>query len=77
MSDFLFAHASWLTGAARLLDLGGVFDDYNSCDGDPVRADELALRADWRATGVCLRDAMNDVHEDIEAEAAEEGPPAE
>ena len=48
MSEFLFARPSLLSGIARVLDLGGVFDSYNDCR-TPREADELALGADWAA----------------------------
>jgi hypothetical protein len=45
MSDFLFAGSSWLSGAARTLDLAATFDDYN-ISLTPAQADWLALNAD-------------------------------
>jgi len=57
MSDFLFAHPSFLSGVARSLDLGGTFDDYNASD-TPKQADARAARADWLATGRDLVNAM-------------------
>lgn len=56
-TDFLFAMPSWLSGAARTLDLGGVFDEYNESP-TPAQADAWALWHDWRAVGDLLRDAM-------------------
>jgi hypothetical protein len=56
-SDFLFAHPSVLSGIGRVLDLGGVFDDYNVSE-TPMEADARALRADWAAVGKDLIDAM-------------------
>lgn len=49
MSDFLFAGSSWLSGAARTLDLAATFDDYN-ISLNPAQADWLALNADALAT---------------------------
>jgi hypothetical protein len=57
VSDFLFAHPSFLSGAGRVLDLGGVFDGYNE-SLTPAQADERALRSDWRAVGEDLSEAM-------------------
>ena len=31
-TDFLFATPSFLSGAARVLDIGGTFDSYNSSE---------------------------------------------
>ena len=57
MGETLFAQPSFMGGAARILDLGGVFDDYNfSKSGD--EADAIALAMDWQATGQHLRSAM-------------------
>lgn len=49
MSDFLFAGSSWLSGAARTLDLAALFDDYN-ISLTPAQADWLALNSDAGAT---------------------------
>ena len=48
MSDFLFAYPSFLSGAARVVDLFGVFDDYNFSP-DPATADYLAALSDRAA----------------------------
>ena len=48
---------SWLSGAARVIDLGGHFDEYNEC-ADGVEADHKALFADWRVVGESLANAM-------------------
>lgn len=55
--DFLFATPSWLSGAARNLDLFGHFDEYNDSP-DENSADAKALLCDWRVVGDALRDAM-------------------
>jgi len=57
MSDFLFAHPSVWSGVARLMDLGGVFDEYNTSP-TPEVADAQAMRADWLSVGDDLRAAM-------------------
>ncbi len=49
-TDFLFARPSFSSGAARVLDLWGVFDDYNRSD-TPAEADAKALAADWLVAG--------------------------
>ncbi|MGB8261571.1 MAG: hypothetical protein WCE75_14515 [Terracidiphilus sp.] len=56
-SDVLFARPSFVSGAARVLDLGGVFDVYN-VSKTPQEADERAIESDWRAIGGDLHDAM-------------------
>lgn len=55
--DFLFAMPSWLSGAARSLDLEGQFDEYNESPTGEI-ADANALFADWRAVGDSLLDAI-------------------
>lgn len=54
---FLFARPSFLSGMARVLDLGATLDDYNTCLNDG-QADSIALRSDWDAVGGDLRAAM-------------------
>ena len=58
-TGFLFATPSVIAGVARLLDLWGVFDRYNTADSEE-EADAFALYSDWRIVGQDLRDAMND-----------------
>jgi len=50
MSDFLFATPSFLSGMARVLDIGGVFDEYNQSP-TPAYADSVAILNDFRAVG--------------------------
>lgn len=66
MSDFLFAGASWLSGAARTLDLAATFDDYNM-SLNPAQADWLALNADALATYKDLWGEYAKAAKDIEA----------
>ena len=48
--DFLVATPSWLSGAARVLDLTGQFDEYN--DSHTIdAADAKAIFCDWRLIG--------------------------
>lgn len=55
-STFLVAVPSWSSGAARVLDIGGTFDEYNRAGTDAestaimLAADWLALADDFRAT---------------------------
>lgn len=53
----LFAQPSPLSGAARLVDLGGVFDKYNTSQTE-AEADSRALASDWFAVGNDLCEAM-------------------
>ncbi|MFN7591165.1 MAG: hypothetical protein ACK501_19020 [Planctomycetota bacterium] len=62
MSDFLFAQPSFLSGIGRVVDMAGVFDEYNF-SATPQEADARAERADWLATGRDLAAAM-DAHAD-------------
>ena len=48
---------SWLSGAARVIDIGGQFDEYNE-SASPAEADHKALFADWRIVGESLTNAM-------------------
>ena len=56
--DFLVATPSWLSGAARVFDLAGQFDEYN--DSHSIEAaDARALFCDWRLVGEAFLDAVN------------------
>lgn len=56
--DFLVAMPSWLSGAARSLDVAGLFDEYN--DSHTVEAaDAKALFCDWRLIGETVFAAMS------------------
>jgi hypothetical protein len=57
MSDYLFAHPSFLYGIARSLDLGGTFDAYNE-SLTPNEADGRAIASDWLAVGKDLQGAL-------------------
>lgn len=48
--DFLFGRPSFLSGAARVLDLFGVFDSYDQSN-TPDEADFRAMYSDWRIVG--------------------------
>ena len=56
-TDYLFAMPSVWSGAARVLDLFGVFDTYNDSPSDDL-ADARAIYSDWRITGQDLAGAM-------------------
>lgn len=56
-TDFLFAQPSFASGAARVLDLWGVFDEYNRSENGQ-EADGKAIAADWLVIGQELYDAI-------------------
>jgi hypothetical protein len=61
-SDFLFARPSFLSGAARVIDLGGTFDAYNTND-DP---DLLAMESDWSVVGKDIEEAIRRHEDELE-----------
>lgn len=65
-TDFLFAQPSWLSGVARVIDLGASFDEYN-VSATPARADARALSADWRVIGQDLFSAARHIYPDFPA----------
>ncbi len=73
--DFLFAMPSRLSGAARTLDLGGTFDEYNNSPAGQL-ADARALFADWWMVGEYLVDAMR-MYQDESAQQARAEEPTE
>jgi hypothetical protein len=64
MSDYLFATPSFLSGAARALDLGGVFDGYN-ISPSPEVANARGLVADWLAVASHLCGALKEFKADL------------
>jgi hypothetical protein len=56
-TDALFARPSFASGAARVLDLGGGFDQYNTSPSGED-ADFRALLGDWYAVGEDLSKAI-------------------
>ena len=56
-TDFLFVQPSFLSGTARVLDLGATFDSYNFSD-TPEEADRLAIMSDFYTIGNDLRIAI-------------------
>lgn len=56
-TDLLYARPSVLEGVARLFDLAGALDEYNT-SVSAEEADILALRSDWYAIGQDAREAM-------------------
>jgi hypothetical protein len=49
-STFLFARPSFIEGMARVVDIGGTLNVYNTST-TPELADFFAMYADWLATG--------------------------
>jgi hypothetical protein len=62
---FLFARPSFLEGIARVLDLGGTLQEYNSSVSEQ-QADALAIGADWHVVGEDLLRAMEQLGEENE-----------
>lgn len=56
-SDFLFARPSFVSGAARLLDLYSLYDFYNNSSTER-EADYKAVLSDWRVVGQDILAAM-------------------
>ena len=56
-SDFLFAKPSFISGAARVLDLYGIYDVYNATSTER-EADYKALVSDWHMVGQDIFDAI-------------------
>ncbi|MFQ5839502.1 MAG: hypothetical protein ACE5HK_02120 [Candidatus Methylomirabilales bacterium] len=57
LSGYLFESPSLLRGLGRLLDIGALFDLYNTSQ-TPAEADARALYSDWRAVGRDLQTAI-------------------
>ena len=60
MNDYaalLFAKPSFLEGAARTLDMGSTFTQYNTMPSSE-QADVVSLRSDWQAVGEDLKQTM-------------------
>jgi hypothetical protein len=68
MHGLAFRAPSFASGAARVLDLGATFDEYNSC-ASGNEADIRALYSDWVAVGGDLNAVIEagDVRAAIEA----------
>jgi hypothetical protein len=65
-TGFLFAEPSFLSGAARTLDLFGLFDVYNRSN-TPLEADTRAIASDWIITGQDVQDAIGQFESENEA----------
>ena len=56
-TGLIYANPTPLEGFARVLDLGGQFDDYNDSTS-PEEADWMAVTSDWYAVGADLYRAI-------------------
>jgi len=65
-SDFLFAQPSFSSGAARVFDLWGQFDEYNRSD-TPADAVAKAIAADWLLVGQDILDSIEYHESDTKA----------
>lgn len=59
---FLSATPSFLFGAARIGDVGGVFDVYNA-SSSPEEADSRAIHSDWSIVGEDIQRSMDEFEE--------------
>lgn len=57
-SSYLFQRPSFLDGMARVLDIGGVYNDYNY-SLTPEEADTQAMAVDWLCVGDDIVAAIN------------------
>jgi hypothetical protein len=65
-SDFLFAQPSFASGAARVFDLFGQFDEYNISD-TTAEADAKAIAADWIVVGQDMSDVIEQNESEMQA----------
>jgi hypothetical protein len=65
-TDFLFAQPTFTSGAARVLDLWGTFDDYNRSE-TPSEADAKAIAADWLVAGQDILEAIEQYESEYRA----------
>lgn len=56
-AGLLYSQPSTVEGLARILDVGGTFDDYNYSQSD-TEADRAAIASDWYAVGSDLYRAI-------------------
>lgn len=63
----LFTNPSFITGMARILDLGTTLDEYNS-DPSPEVADFLAIKSDWMEVGADLFSTIRNYDEKAKQE---------
>jgi hypothetical protein len=68
-TSMLFAMPSITSGAARVMDLGGLFDSYKTNQSDEA-ADRAALASDWQAVGSDLKKAMSSIDKECRTSTA-------
>lgn len=61
-SNYLYARPSLVEGVARIIDVGGTLQEYNTAL-TPEQADYLALLSDWSVVGDDLINAMAEYKE--------------
>ena len=59
LTTYLFAQPSFIEGAGRVLDIGGVYDLYNESE-DAKEADTTALKCDWFMVGKDMKSAIQE-----------------
>ena len=64
MSSYLFAMPSALSGAARTLDVAGVFNLYNVSRTGEL-ANRRGLTADWKAVSSYLRGSIEELKTEL------------
>ncbi len=64
---FLFAQPDFWSGMARVLDLGGTLNEYNS-SASPDGADFRAIRSDWKEVGNDISSAMSRYEDELTAD---------
>ncbi len=66
---YIFNTPSLLTGMARVLDIGAVFDRGTYLiSASPAEADTRATASDWRTTGADLQAALGEYEPETEQE---------
>ena len=65
-SDFLFAQPSFASGAARVFDMFGQFDEYNISE-TTEEADAKAIASDWIVIGLDIADAIEQNESEVQA----------
>ncbi len=63
-SSLVYARPSFLRGIARIFDVTGSLNEYNTSPTSE-QADYRALESDWRVVGEDIQEAMNAVKEDL------------
>jgi hypothetical protein len=69
--SIVFPRPSFLKGAARVFDLGGVLTEFQLAR-TPAQSDLLALQSDWEAVGRDIRAGIAVVGQDVRERQADE-----